>query len=154
MPPTNAVRLRGLSPDDYSYVIARLDEWWGGRAMSALLPRLFFDHFHNTSFAAVDGNGETVGFLVGFLSPADPTAAYVHFIGVDPRLRGQGVGRRLHHEFAELAAADGRTRITAVTSPENLDSITFHTGLGFSARLDPEHDGPGRDLVVFERSLS
>ena len=154
MQPTNAVRLRGLSPDDYPYVIARLDDWWGGRAMSGLLPRLFFDHFHNTSFVAVDGNDETVGFLVGFLSPADPTAAYVHFIGVDPRLRGQGVGRCLHHEFAELAAADGRTRIMAVTSPENLDSITFHTGLGFSARLDPEHDGPGRDLVVFERSLT
>ena len=154
MPPTNAVRLRGLSPDDYSYVIARLDDWWGGREMAALLPRLFFDHFHTTSFAAVDGNEDIVGFLVGFLSPADPDAAYVHFIGVDPRLRGQGVGRRLHHEFAELAAADGRTRIKAVTSPENLDSITFHTGLGFSARLDPEHDGPGRDLVVFERSLS
>ena len=154
MPSTNAVRLRGLSPDDYSYVIARLDGWWGGRDMRALLPRLFFDHFHTTSFAAVDGNGEIVGFLVGFLSPADPDAAYVHFIGVDPRLRGQGVGRRLHHEFAELAVTDGRTRIKAVTSPENLESIAFHTGLGFSARLDPEHDGPGRDLVVFERSLS
>ena len=154
MQPTNAVRLRGLSPDDYPYVIARLDDWWDGRAMSGLLPRLFVDHFHNTSFVAVDGNDETVGFLVGFLSPADPTAAYVHFIGVDPRLRGQGVGRRLHHEFAQLAAADGRTRIMAVTSPENLDSITFHTGLGFSARLDPEHDGPGRDLVVLERSLT
>jgi len=154
VPPSNAVRLRALSPDDYRYVITRLDDWWGGREVSILLPRLFFDHFHNSSLVATDTEGQIVGFLVGFMSPADPTAAYVHFIGVDPRLRGQGVGRRLHHEFAQLAAADGRTRIVAVTAPENLDSITFHTGLGFSARMDPEHDGQGRDLVVFERSLT
>ena len=40
--------------------------------MAALLPRLFFDHFHTTSFAAVDGNEDIVGFLVGFLSPQTP----------------------------------------------------------------------------------
>jgi hypothetical protein len=26
-------------------VIAVIDEWWGGRPMAGMLPRLFFDHF-------------------------------------------------------------------------------------------------------------
>jgi ribosomal protein S18 acetylase RimI-like enzyme len=151
--PVDDVTLRALAPEDFDHIIARVDDWWGGRPMRALLPRLFFDHFHDTSVAAVDGSGQLVGFLVGFLSPAEPDLGYVHFIGVDPQLRGAGLGRRLHTRFAEIVAAAGRSCIEAVTSPANTGSVAFHTALGFSATLDPDHDGAGRPLVVFERWL-
>lgn len=147
------VTLRALAPTDFDYVIRHLDAWWGERQMTAMLPRLFFDHFHDTSFAAVGADGTLVGFLVGFLSQAQPDAAYVHFVGVDPRLRGSRIGARLHEAFADLARTAGRARIEAVTSPANEASIAFHTWIGFSARLDPDHDGPGVDRIVFERVL-
>ena len=95
-----------------------------------------------------------MGFLVGFHSQAEPDVAYVHFVGVDPRLRGTRIGTRLHEAFAQRARQSGRHRVEAVTSPANEGSIAFHTGLGFSARLDPDHDGPGIDRIVFERVLA
>jgi hypothetical protein len=64
-PVTTEARIRPLRPSDFAPVIAVIDEWWGGRAMARMLPRLFFDHFTDTSFAA-DRDGALAGFLVGF----------------------------------------------------------------------------------------
>jgi predicted GNAT superfamily acetyltransferase len=80
---TAEARIRPLRPSDHAPVIAVIDEWWGGRRMAQMLPRLFFDHFADTSFAA-DRDGVLTGFLVGFVSPAQPGEAYIHFVGVDP----------------------------------------------------------------------
>ena len=52
--------------------------------MVDMLPKLFFVHFRDTSFVA-ERNGELAGFLVGFLSQSEPDAAYVHFVGGQPR---------------------------------------------------------------------
>jgi len=94
-PPVIAeARIRPLRPSDHARVIAVIDEWWGGRPMARMLPRLFFDHFTDTSFAA-DRDDALAGFLVGFVSPARPDEAYIHFVGVHPGERSQGLGRRL-----------------------------------------------------------
>ena len=37
--------MRRLQEADYPAIISKIDEWWGGRTMTALLPRLFFQHF-------------------------------------------------------------------------------------------------------------
>lgn len=54
-----------LTEVDFDYLSPRLDAWWGGRSMSAMLPRLWFKHFSETSFVARDEGGRPVGFLVG-----------------------------------------------------------------------------------------
>ncbi|MFC4910109.1 GNAT family N-acetyltransferase [Actinomadura gamaensis] len=129
-----------------------MDDWWG-RPIAAVLPRLFLDHFHRTSLVAEDGDG-LAGFVIGFLSPSEPDDAYIHFVGVAPRLRGGGLARSLYRRFFELAASEGRTRVKAITSPANRGSIAFHTALGFAvAGPVPDYDGPGVDRVVFERPL-
>jgi hypothetical protein len=61
------VTIRPAVPDDYDRIAAVIDDWWG-RPLRQALPRLFLDHFHDTSFVAEDGAGLR-GFLVGFLSP-------------------------------------------------------------------------------------
>ena len=44
--------------------------------------------------------------------------------------------------------------VRAVTSPVNTGSIAFHTALGFTVTGPvTDYDGPGRDLMVFEREL-
>ena len=54
-------------------VVDVVDEWWGGRRMRALLPRLWFQHFTGTSWVAEDADGPArSGFLVGFVSPDHP----------------------------------------------------------------------------------
>ena len=69
------MQFRTVTPDDYASIIAVVDSWWGGRAMAAMLPRLFFEHFRDTSFVA-EVDGTLVGFLIGFFSPALPSEAY------------------------------------------------------------------------------
>jgi GNAT superfamily N-acetyltransferase len=66
--------------------------------MTAMLPKLFFAHFGNTSFIAeLDGN--PIGFLIGFLSPVVAEEAYIHFVGVHPDHRKRGVARGLYEQF-------------------------------------------------------
>jgi predicted GNAT superfamily acetyltransferase len=132
--------------------VAVVDEWWGGRELRPLLPRLFLDHFHDTSLVA-EMDGDLTGFLVGFLSPARADEAYIHFVGVRPDLRGSGLGRRLYERFFTLARAAGRGTVRCVTSPVNEGSVAFHRRLGFSDELVGDYDGPGTDRIAFSRSL-
>ncbi|MGW1002681.1 N-acetyltransferase family protein [Streptomyces sp. NPDC002520] len=147
-----SVRVRPAEPGDYDRIVAVVDEWWG-RPISSVLPRLFLDHFHRTSLIAEDDTG-LAGFLVGLMSPSQPDAAYIHFVGVAPRLRGGGLARRLYECFFERAATEGRTRVTAITSPQNGRSVAFHAAMGFTVTGPVTgYDGPGVDRMVFERLL-
>ena len=84
------VEIRTASPSDYERIVAVVDDWWGGRNMRPLLPRLFLDHFADTSLV-VEDDGRLEAFLVGFLSPARPDEAYIHFVGVRPGCRRSGL---------------------------------------------------------------
>jgi ribosomal protein S18 acetylase RimI-like enzyme len=84
----------GREERDYAPVIGVIDDWWGGRHMAAMLPKLFFVHFHDTSFA-VEKQGNVIGFLAGFISQTHPDQAYIHFVGIHPDHRKRGLGRRL-----------------------------------------------------------
>jgi ribosomal protein S18 acetylase RimI-like enzyme len=143
------IELRPAEPDDHARVVERIDDWWGGRAMADMLPRLFFVHFRDTSFVAEE-DGRLAGFLCGFLSQTHADEAYVHFVGVDPDFRGRGVGRLLYERFFE--AIRPRAVVRAVTSPANERSIAFHTSIGFEVeRIAPDYDGRGNDRVLFLR---
>lgn len=131
-----------------------VDDWWGGRAMAAMLPRLFIDHFAQTSYVVADADGRLAGFVIAFPSPTDVQTVYVHFIGVDPALRGSGLGRELYARVAREAKAAGRSRIAAVTSPVNTTSLAFHAALGFEiGPVVPDYDGPGEDRVPMTLTL-
>ncbi len=146
------IRIRTAEAADYDSIIAVVDDWWG-RPVRHALPRLFLDHFSTTSFIAEDDGG-LAGFLVGFLSPSLPYAAYIQFVGVNQRVRGNGLARRLYERFFELAAADGRRVVRAVTAPHNSASIAFHTAMGFTVTDPiPDYDGPSSPKVLFERRL-
>ncbi|MFF1699473.1 GNAT family N-acetyltransferase [Streptomyces sp. NPDC058257] len=153
---------RQLAEDDHPRVLEVLDAWWGGLKGQAgaleralLLPRLYFQHFTTTSFL-IERDGEQVAaFLVGFLSQTEPDAAYVHFVGVDPQLHGQGIGRALYRAFFALARSHGRRYVHCVTSPQNTASRSFHTRLGFTiSSVKPNYDGPGLDRVAFTIDLA
>jgi ribosomal protein S18 acetylase RimI-like enzyme len=150
--PASSSGARPARPDDYDAIAAVLDTWWG-RPILAGLPRLFLDHFHGTSLV-IDGPGGLAAFLIGILSPSDPEQAYIHFVGVAPEARGRGLGRTLYQDFFDLARADGRRVVGAVTAPVNTGSIRFHRSMGFTVTGPvADYNGPGHDLVVFERRL-
>jgi hypothetical protein len=55
--------------------------------MADKLPRLFVEHFTDTSFAA-ERDATLAGFLAGFISQLRPGQACIHFAGVDPAAAG------------------------------------------------------------------
>jgi ribosomal protein S18 acetylase RimI-like enzyme len=120
-----------------------------------MLPQLFFVHFEGTSYVVDDDEGQLAAFLIGFLSQTDPDEAYIHFVGVSPEHRGEGLGRQLYERFFDDARGAGRTRVTCVTSPVNEGSVAFHEALGFaSERVAHDYDGPGEDRVLFVKTLA
>ena len=110
------VRIRHAEPSDHARVAAVIDDWWGGRAMRDMLPRLFFTHFRDTSFVAEDG-GELAGFLCGFLSQTYPDQAYCHFVGVAPAHRGAGSRASCTSASSRPRAPPAGPSVHCVTSP-------------------------------------
>ena len=148
-------QIRHANPSDYGRVIQHVNAWWGGREMAPMLPKLFFIHFEGTSFVAEADDGELAGFVCGFLSQTADDEAYIHFVGVDPERRGEGLGRDLYERFFEEVRTSGRTVVRCVTSPLNERSVAFHESLGFEVeRVVGDYDGPGEDRVLLVKRLS
>ena len=143
--------IRHAEGTDYARVIDVIDEWWGGREMAAMLPKLFFVHFRDTSFVAEDDDA-LAGFLCGFRSQTFDDEAYIHFVGVSPDYRAAGLGRTLYERF--FAAIAPRTTVRCVTGTVNEHSIAFHEAMGFAVdRVDENYDGRGRARVLFVKTL-
>jgi predicted GNAT superfamily acetyltransferase len=154
--------VRAIRESDHEMITSVVNEWWGGRDMARLLPRLFFRHFGDTSFA-VEDDGELIAFLIGFVSQSREGEAYIHFAGVRPDMREKGIGRHLYELFFEEVKKRRCTKVGCITSPVNKGSIAFHSAMGFSPKesdtqidgvpVHRQYDGPGRDRVVFEKKL-
>lgn len=152
-----------MKGSDYYLVSPLINEWWGGRNMADKLPKLFFDHFTNTSFVA-EKDGNLIGFLIGFLSQSHPNEAYIHFVGVSPDHRKCSLGKHLYNQFFKVAQQNGRNIVRCVTSPVNKGSIAFHTKMGFAIEegdkkvdgiwVNKDYDGPDQDRVLFVKYLT
>jgi len=131
------LRYRRPTEADYVPIVRVVDDWWGGRSMAVLLPRLWLQHFTGTSWLAETDDGRLAGFLVGFMSPDHADVAYCHMIATNPNLRQRGVGGELYTRFFADARAAGRRRVVAITWPGNRVSLAFHAALGFRLETGP-----------------
>ncbi|MFC3454321.1 GNAT family N-acetyltransferase [Amycolatopsis speibonae] len=162
--------LRQARVSDHGKIVTCVQQWWGdsrtpeqARELSLLLPKLFLQFFSSTSLVLEDETGIRA-FLVGFYATDNDAEAYIHFVGVDPRLRGQGTARRLYTTFFQRAAEAGRTDVRAITSPVNSGSIAFHRAMNFTLEtgdrmvdglpVHSDYDGPGHDRVCFHRKIA
>ena len=156
------MNLRNIKTSDFEPIVSVVNDWWGGRDVAGLLQMLFFKHFKKTSFVAEDA-GEMVGFLVGFLSQDFENEAYIHFVGVHPDFRKDGIARTLYEKFFETVRLENRSIVRCLTSPVNNISIAFHTKMGFTVETQDieidgipvakNYDGKGQDRVLFVKSL-
>lgn len=156
------MHVRKIRPEDYTTLHFVINDWWGGRQMADMLPKLFFVHFQETSFI-VEKDNEIAGFLCGFFSQTFKDEAYVHFIGVNPKFRRQGIASVLYSSFFEAVRSNGRHVVKAITSPVNKKSIQFHREIGFEiergdAEIDgvsvhSNYDGKGGSRVLFVKHI-
>lgn len=157
----NVGELSCRSPTEHDYldVVNALDKWWDDEQPAArsqrvaLVPRLFFQHFTDTSFVIVDEH-RLVGFLIGFLSQSQSDEAYIHFVGIDPSYRGRGLGADLYERFFAISRGHRRHTVRAITSASNAGSQAFHRRMGFSVS-EPitNYDGRGSTHVTFDQEL-
>ena len=157
--------IRRPRESDYAVIMEAIPRWWrtpNANRVGDMLPRLFLQHFTDTSWLIEAESGELGAFLIGFYSPSKPEVAYIHFVGVDPELRGTGVARMMYELFFEEAKDAGRSEVRAVTGPFNAESQAFHTSLGFTMHGDTsidgvmayeDYDGPGDHRVTMSRPL-
>jgi predicted GNAT superfamily acetyltransferase len=131
------IRYRRPAEADYRAIVNLINDWWAGREMDVLLPRLWLQHFTGTSWLAETTDGELAGFLIGFLSPDKSEEAYCHMVASNPNLRHHGIGRELYERFFADARSAGRARVGAVTWPGNRASVAFHQALGFEIQTGP-----------------
>ena len=154
--------IRNAQPSDHSEVIAALQSWWGGRDLSAMLPKLFLNHFYDTSFV-IEHRQSMIGFLIGFMSPALDDEAYVHFMGIHPDFRVQGLGKSLYERFFDICRSQDRKVVRACTSPVNKGSVKFHQKIGFrvesgddevnSIPVTRDYNRPGDHKVRFTKFI-
>ena len=159
------IRFRRPTEADYPTMVRVVDDWWGGRKVDVLLPRLWLQHFTGTSWLAETEDGRLAGFLIGFHSPDHADVAYCRLIGTNPNLRLRGLGRALYERFFEDARAAGRHEVRAITWPGNRASIAFHRALGFEVVADlgsqnlygtpsqPAYDFDREDRTILVRAV-
>ncbi len=154
--------IRKIEESDFEAIVPIVNEWWEGREVSELLPRLFFIYFQNTSFI-VEEKGKIIAFLIGFVSQTNSNEAYIHFVGVHPEHRNRKIGKMLYEHFFNIVNQLGCDTVRCITSPVNKNSILFHTGLGFyiengnnqadGVHVFKDYAGAGKDRVLFTKRL-
>jgi ribosomal protein S18 acetylase RimI-like enzyme len=159
------IRLRRPTEADHLRIVRVVDDWWGGRRLQHLLPRLWMQHFSGTSLVAETLDGAVAGFLVGFVSPDRPDTGYIHMAATNPNLRRLGIGRMLYERFFDDVRAAGVRRVVSTTWPGNRASVEFHRRLRFEVHETPDtqrlygtpaftnYDADGDDRVVFTRDI-
>lgn len=155
-------KIRKGKPADHDGIVSVMKNWWGGRDLTAMLPKLFLNHFHDTVLV-IEKENELIGFLIGLLSQSFPDEAYIHFVGIHPKFRKKGLAKMLYEQFFDICRKHHRTTVRACTSPENKGSVAFHKRMGF--QLEPgngELDGvpvtfdynrAGEHKVLFKRQV-
>ena len=157
-----SLSIRNSEPSDHNRIISVLKDWWGGRDLTWMLPKLFLIHFYNTSFI-IEKDDELIAFLIGFLSQSNTDEGYIHFAGVHPDYRGIGIGEYLYEQFYKVCKENKRDTIRACTSPVNKGSIEFHKRIGFQIEQgNAEFDGipvtldynkPNDPKVLFKKRI-
>jgi ribosomal protein S18 acetylase RimI-like enzyme len=157
-----SLTIRNSNPSDHQRIIAVMKDWWGGRDLTWMLPKLFLVHFRDTSFI-IEKEKDLMAFLIGFLSQSKANEGYIHLVGVDPGYRGMGLGGFLYHRFFQICKEKARDTIRACTSPVNKGSIEFHKKIGFNilkgnaevdgVRVSLDYNYPGDSKVLFEKKI-
>ncbi len=156
--------VRNAFPNDFLEIANKSKEWADLVVERESIYHIMVEHFKNTCFIAED-RGEMIGYLIGFRSQTHPEVAIIHLIEVAPRLRGNGVGRRLYNQFMIAVKAMGCTSITALGKPENKYCSAFYSAMGFSVgddehaieiegvRAIKDYNGPGKHVAVWRKKL-
>ena len=99
--------------------------------------QVYYAQLHAKMAQLPEGNvhlwrdGEIVGQLEMRLVDDDPEVLYLSLIHVDARLRGRGLGKRLHAHAMDLARRSGRKLLRLSVAQHNKHALLFYRRLGW-----------------------
>jgi GNAT superfamily N-acetyltransferase len=143
--------IRGLTKDDFDYIISVLDQWWGGPGGRRVDPMFFYEFGEHALVAEQDG--QVIGFLLGVLVPGPAATGFIHLVGIHPDHRRRGVGKALYEQFTKRCRAAGMKRIKSTSVVGHEGSLRFHEAMGFVSEEVSDYAGPGRSRLVFTKAL-
>lgn len=85
-----------------------------------------------------ESRGQTVGAIIGYRPPRDPSSAFIWQIGVAPMMQGQGLGLRMLKAWYGLPANRDAHFITATVATDNPASERLFRALARELRADIE----------------
>jgi GNAT superfamily N-acetyltransferase len=156
--------VRNAFPGDFLEIASKSKEWADLVIERESIYHILTQHFRNTCFIAED-RGEMIGYLLGFRSQSWPEEACIHLVQVAPRLRGNGIGRRMFNQFQSAAIAMGCKKIVTLSRPENNFCNGFNKAMGFSIvdventievngmRAIKDYNGPGKHMVLWSKKI-
>ena len=89
-----------------------------------------------------DGNGDKLGDLLGVRRRLD----YLEWLGVEPSMKGKGIGKRLLNRLTDIFIDHGARIMLVDTEMENVDAIQFFKNQGFGN--DVPHVYMSRNLTT------
>jgi predicted GNAT superfamily acetyltransferase len=122
-------------------------------------PTLLYE-FGNTSYV-IKEKDTVCAYMFAFYSQTEPTG-YVQLIAVRKNHRGLGYARSLYSHYEKIAKKKGCTKLKAITTPTNQESIKFHKSIGMTLKgkdtidgvpVVRDYGGPGEHRGVFEKEI-
>lgn len=160
-PATPAVTIREMELEDMPGVYALGERLFTAEKWPALYRT--WDEYEVVELFASDGefclvaeaeDGQVAGFALGALLEKRRSAwsyGYLIWMGVDPDLKGKGVGRKLLQELTDLFIDAGARMMLVDTAGDNDGALRFFRSQGFGHEL--EHVYLSRNLVNHPRYL-
>lgn len=104
-------------------------------------------------YGLLDRQGSIVGLLEGMRHYPDETIWWIGLLLLDPKVRGQGLGRRLVQSFQEYIRSKQGTAIMLGVVEENRPAYHFWQGQGFELvrRTEPRPFGRKTQVVYVLR---
>lgn len=93
--------------------------------------------FSDTSIV-VEREGNTVGFISGFINPNSPDTLFIWQVAVNASERGRGLGTRMLRQLLNRTACEDVQYVEATVSPSNKPSKSLFKGL--AKKLDTNCD--------------
>lgn len=94
---------------------------------------LLFDDFGDTCVIAEDagvGDGDLLGFVLGYRPPRRPHVVFVWQVAVSAAARGRGLGGRMLEALIRLEGCRGVTHLEATVTPSNKPSRALFRAFG------------------------
>ncbi len=131
------MKIRRFRPDDLADVIEFSKRAYGYeqeqkhlddlRLLEECCTRGYEDEPAGMFVAEVDG--KVVGSLFAFSNDADPDEGSLHWVGVDPDRRGEGIGKKLMAEAEGYLRSRGVKRV--VLGTDRPGAMPFYVGQGY-----------------------